>query len=46
MKINMLFFTEEIIAVYSEKFSCHINIVFWKITEFLNVKSCGTYSKH
>jgi hypothetical protein len=45
MKINMLLFSGEIIAVYSEKFSWYINIMFRKIIEFVKVKHSGTYSK-
>jgi len=46
MKSNMLLINTEKFAVYSEIFGWYINIMFRKITEFLNFKLVGTYSYH
>jgi hypothetical protein len=36
----------EIIAVYSEIHTKHINTLCWQNVEFVNVKPGGTYSNH
>jgi uracil DNA glycosylase len=45
-KINWLTLFKEIIAVYSENHTKHINTTWGQNAELLNVKSGGTYSYH